>query len=562
MIFHAFIYKNGIKYYLYFLFQVVKMPRDFNPWEVENIFDFSFFCCPECVYRSKEEFEFQAHALQNHPRSERFFQPYPGDTEQDENGLKVEIKLEPGTDLPDMKSENNEDDEDEDEKIEPYMDNNDDHMDEDYIPVEEPEEPEERKEPIEPNEPIEHIKCTKCPEEFDTRTKFVDHMIDNHDENRNNDDDAQMFIDEAKCPKCHEIFESLVEMALHYNNDHDRDIKDYQCPVCDRTAPSGSKLKVHIEGYHLKMKTKCPSCDTYVSIKGLRNHMRTSKCDLRANKPFKCEECDFCTHGERYLKNHIMRNHRKEINPHACDKCEKTFVLPELLEEHIEVVHEKKKLFFCDKCGKGFPKRKKYLFNKHVSRGFCVAPRKSVKPDPATCQQCNEDFSGIQFLIQHYRNIHGTLPPAYLNKELFMCDQCPNVYRSKDSLKKHIRVIHSGKPAKKIRKCPHCEKEFITIPCLKEHIAVKHEGNTPYKCPQCQRAFGTMDRLKTHERNVHRRLKCEECGQEFCNTFILKRHKASVHGIRPTGVFQCPACPLFFNQKVSLDKHVVKHLDT
>jgi hypothetical protein len=44
-----------------------------NPWRVDSIQSFNYFCCPECVYRSKEELTFQAHALQNHPQSETFF---------------------------------------------------------------------------------------------------------------------------------------------------------------------------------------------------------------------------------------------------------------------------------------------------------------------------------------------------------------------------------------------------------------------------------------------------------------------------------------------------------
>ena len=30
-----------------------------NPWDVPQIDSFNFFCCPECVYRSKEESTFQ-----------------------------------------------------------------------------------------------------------------------------------------------------------------------------------------------------------------------------------------------------------------------------------------------------------------------------------------------------------------------------------------------------------------------------------------------------------------------------------------------------------------------
>ena len=49
---------------------------DKNPWQVENIEEFSYFNCPECVFRSKEENFFEAHAVENHPLSLTFF----GDT--------------------------------------------------------------------------------------------------------------------------------------------------------------------------------------------------------------------------------------------------------------------------------------------------------------------------------------------------------------------------------------------------------------------------------------------------------------------------------------------------
>ena len=40
--------------YLLLCFQEVAM--DFNPWHVESIEAFNFYCCPECVYRVKGHF--------------------------------------------------------------------------------------------------------------------------------------------------------------------------------------------------------------------------------------------------------------------------------------------------------------------------------------------------------------------------------------------------------------------------------------------------------------------------------------------------------------------------
>ena len=86
-----------------------------NPWLVSCIDSFNFLCCPECVYRSKEETTFQVHALQNHPRSQVFFNPVPWSEDQqvkteqegsieksvvneehhDPIEMPVEVKLEP-----------------------------------------------------------------------------------------------------------------------------------------------------------------------------------------------------------------------------------------------------------------------------------------------------------------------------------------------------------------------------------------------------------------------------------------------------------------------------------
>ena len=73
-----------------------------NPWLVENIEAFSFYCCPECVFRSKEETFFQAHALQNHKESKSFFECPTDETGflDIENDVKEEIlETEPDIDL-------------------------------------------------------------------------------------------------------------------------------------------------------------------------------------------------------------------------------------------------------------------------------------------------------------------------------------------------------------------------------------------------------------------------------------------------------------------------------
>ena len=61
-----------------------------NPWRVQSIDEFNFFCCPECVYRSKEENSFQTHALQNHELSSTFFH-HTDDPKTIETGMILSI---------------------------------------------------------------------------------------------------------------------------------------------------------------------------------------------------------------------------------------------------------------------------------------------------------------------------------------------------------------------------------------------------------------------------------------------------------------------------------------
>ena len=46
---------------------------DHNPWAVENIEAFSFYCCPECDFKSKQGGSFRRHALECHNKAKSFF---------------------------------------------------------------------------------------------------------------------------------------------------------------------------------------------------------------------------------------------------------------------------------------------------------------------------------------------------------------------------------------------------------------------------------------------------------------------------------------------------------
>ena len=46
---------------------------DFNPWAVENVEVFHYYCCPECEQRYQNRQEFEKHAVIHHPKAKTLF---------------------------------------------------------------------------------------------------------------------------------------------------------------------------------------------------------------------------------------------------------------------------------------------------------------------------------------------------------------------------------------------------------------------------------------------------------------------------------------------------------
>ena len=43
-----------------------ELKEDFNPWAVSSIFDFNYFCCPECECKSHSKQDFVDHISAYH----------------------------------------------------------------------------------------------------------------------------------------------------------------------------------------------------------------------------------------------------------------------------------------------------------------------------------------------------------------------------------------------------------------------------------------------------------------------------------------------------------------
>ena len=530
-----------------------------NPWEKDNVEEFSFFCCSDCPFRTKESANYELHIAEEHLKTEKSVN----------NVIELsKIKSEVEYDYEEMDYEND------------YGNDYDTEMKVEDLKTEDTEE---KYSPKVSKSGTKVSTCGVCSQEFNSVKELKKHNGHNKDNKIFN------------CSLCSKNFCRKKSLMEHNRTIH----ANIQCDVCSMIFDNPAKLNKHKRRKH-PTPEKCEICGT--NQMNLKRHITNIHSNV---KPWKCDRpgCSFSANQKCNLDVHKERCQEKK--DYTCELCKRVFpksnkhyesqYIKHYKAEHNDIPPEfkDKKQYLCSECPESF--FNKNVFNAHVwsnhtnssansnpqnlmkkfecktcqttifGRKNYVAHCKDVhneiisRSESIECHSCGEKFKAANFYIQHHQSVHGNLPPEYLDKELFVCDQCPQVFITKISLSMHIYNGHNAEnklKKKEGKKCPYCEKSFQSYGNYLEHVKSKHEKKTPFHCDECDRSYATNGKLITHKQLVHQRVKCDECGKEICNTFILKRHKASVHGITPKDAYQCEKCPSFFHTRVSLEKHV------
>ena len=417
------------------------------------------------------------------------------------------------------------------------------------------------------------FKCPFCPEELPFK-KLKKHK-----------DTIHVNI---SCDECDEIFENPVKLGRHKNNRH-RPGKYSKvkagCKICGKMITT-AVLKRHVEDIHGNRDFKPFKCDhpncsfSTIRKENLKRHIEmhliwgnNKKKTAENYTTYVCKICQQNFPASKQSESTYIRHYRTEHSSappefvdkekYICAQCPEIYYnklsLQQHLSRHNQDNRSKVKQFECKICKLSIFGRKNYTFHCKIIHNETVSIMENIN-----CSSCDQNFFAPSFYIQHYQSEHGSLPPEYFEKELFICDQCPQVYISKISLAAHTSNVHmvkkSGTDSRRKKVCGVCGKTFKSHQNYHEHVLVKHQKKTPYKCDDCHRSFGTSSKLNGHIKLQHQRVNCDECGKEICNSFILKKHKQSVHGINPENSYHCEKCPKFFSTQKYLEKHVAsKH---
>ncbi|XP_063696252.1 zinc finger protein 90-like [Culicoides brevitarsis] len=212
---------------------------------------------------------------------------------------------------------------------------------------------------------------------------------------------------------------------------------------------------------------------------------------IAAKKTVQCTKCRR-TVKEIYLKDHEEKCTGR-VRRYKCTEkgCDKQFCRPQSLKVHMNLKHLDKKPFECDFCG-----------GRYVTKDSLKAHMvKHQSERNEECFVCGAKFKSKLSLYKH-RIVHET-------KYVF-CSICNAKFKSKYECNYHERIKHLGQKVQ------------------------KKKPSTTFNCDECSRVYKTNDSLKRHIIRVHKKIKdflcfVENCGARYGYHSSLKKHLQRVH---------------------------------
>ena len=568
----------------------MEIEEKYNPWNVSNLEEFLYYCCPECDLKDVDRDRFLNHIVIAHPRAKNLIESLNEIKDHDfrpELGYKVKVEM-PDEVRSDIQESNN------------------------------------------------RVKCKDCGKSFSSKSKLNEHVKAIHEGIKH------------KCDICEKLFSYKRDLRRHHVKQHmtpkgtsSSEIKDnnifeteleptvkfeVKVPSSEIRGPDLIKQEViQDEDYfidsnvNIKAELELDSMDyedsiqPEVELKELKNELKELKDEKLPSKvvtvhDWQCYLCGLQLKSKNDIMSHIRDEHKIEnvtrwmygeprthqcpecklmfrsvdayklhicgppppfwfgINDSSCPKCDKKFKTYKELLYHYATVHTKERHFNCDFCDYSavHPDHvRRHVRDMHKAGDFKCEPNDifETELEPKVKIEVQGDFQSDNepncevkikeenqdLIISSVRSVEDQQPVTY------KCDICDDLFPNYKELNVHIMNVHAGVP---YFKCKQCDKAFSKKQHLKEHISSVHKSNQPpiYKCDQCDKTYGQKRHLDRHIESIHRnvRFNCDKCDKSYSEKESLLRHIRGVHeGIR----FQCDQCDKSYIFEYDLRKH-------
>ena len=546
---------------------------DFNsgtssPWAVNSLYDYLYFCCPECESKTPIKQDFVRHAVLEHPSCLQFFKEIQDGSIEDislSSDALEDIDIDVKDELIEVKEESFE--EPEKVRIVPttVLNSKQEYSVDDGVEC-----PNCDFKTISQNNMKLHLerfcirkKCPypNCSELYHHKEKLDAHIKSVHTiSKRHNSHD---------CPECDEIFKNRKHLISHLRKVHKRKISTEQA----RGGDLGSSIKVSRKTREKKKvveKQKDPSPKQQLEdlMKKYGSVSKDGKVTITTNKEGyqKLQEelktirelIDKQKQEEEESKNLLVEE--EDAEPEVKIETDDKLNDESEHENHEDVQEESgenqknqnknapEEPKSCSVCGETFMKahllRRHQKFKHHINADLCTL--------------CGQTFELKSKLRLHEFQKHGIADEAtekVLENVKIRCDICQADFETTNKLNDH--ALECNKSGKRYA-CPHCNKYWISGNPFLVHMKLDHGFKDAMSCNICGKSMATVASFENHTKYVHgtsRNCICDLCGYAFVDEKKLKAHITHKHE-RKQKVFTCEYCGLELNGKEKYNVHV------
>ncbi|XP_052892958.1 uncharacterized protein LOC128300801 [Anopheles moucheti] len=401
---------------------------------------------------------------------------------------------------------------------------------------------------------------------------------------------------EQQTPAKHIVLRSVIQLNTHMM----MHTMPHKCDHCYRRFMSTYLLNHHLWNYHEHSKEglTCEWCGKrYYTRRPFQEHVRRHK--HSTTERFKCDTCGRTFGSNALLKRHLTV-HTGERN-HKCTYCPRRFSRRCNLLDHLRL-HTGERCHKCDKCSQTFNSKaslEKHHQNYH-SETALLPPKGdrniyTLQSDGSRLYRCKTEgcaFTSVSSTIMtQHRQRH--------NKP-FVCEECGQRFVAPKYVRKHMSVMHSGKPRKPYQRSANTTKKMkdelidestadlsvdeglIQEVKLEEELQVEDDTWTKVKDNIIRtewnagelnvvreyvvefvedskeieiKSFMSSQSHREHmdsHANV-RRFECDVCDKKFVRRRNLVNHRMSHTNIRP---YRCEDCDsATFKYKSDLNRH-------
>ena len=187
----------------------------------------------------------------------------------------------------------------------------------------------------------------------------------------------------------------------------------------------------------------------------------------------------------------------------------------------------------------------------HLTNKQTFKNSQSFAPDPIATNQSNKNNSPL------CQSVTSQVTPQQINRQSsgepsFPCRECSRIFKSKSSLKVHVKRKHDHDKPFRCSKCPYSTSCNIL---LTRHLLI-HSDRLPFKCTHCDAQFDFETDLIKHGTLVHttsRNYKCSQCPYDATRKGDLGRHMLVHSKIQS---YHCSECGAKFKHISNMKKHV------